>query len=160
MTDITLANWADVLPMRQILRRAVIIAGVLGSALTLINQPGAIFGASELKLLPLVLVYLTPFLVVAVSQGLGIRAARSLSTRLMEFREPFLQTLISHGIPKRAIQLGLSIGCTNAFIVTSATLLAGQTLDQLPVSLILQALTLPILFGALSQVLAFRRAIT
>ena len=37
--------------------------------------------------------------------------------------------------------------------------MAGQGLDQLPLPLIAQALTLPVLFGALSQAVSFRRSI-
>ncbi len=58
-----------------VIRRAGIVALVLGSVLTLANQSGAIFGGGTVQVLPLVLVYLTPFVVVTVSQVLGIRRA-------------------------------------------------------------------------------------
>ena len=51
------------------------MALILGTALTLVNQSGAVFGGGKVQLLPLVLVYATPFIVVAVSQILGIRRA-------------------------------------------------------------------------------------
>ncbi len=58
-----------------VIRRAGIVALILGSVLTLANQSGAIFGGGGVQVLPLILVYLTPFVVVTVSQVLGIRRA-------------------------------------------------------------------------------------
>ena len=46
---------------RDVLSRAFIVALVLGSILTLINQSNALFGGAAVQVLPLVLVYLTPF---------------------------------------------------------------------------------------------------
>jgi hypothetical protein len=106
----------------------------------------------------LVLVYLTPFIVVAISQMLGIRAAHQASACIAAHRENFGTTLVSHGIPRRALGLGLVIGGVNAAIATADGMLAGQDLNQLPVATMLQALILPILFGALSQTIAFRGA--
>ena len=56
-----------------VVRRAGIVALILGSILTFANQPAAIFGKDAIQVLPLLLVYLTPFVVVAISQVLGIR---------------------------------------------------------------------------------------
>jgi len=53
--------------------RAALIALVFGSILTVLNQSGALFGQLEIQLLPLVLVYMTPFITVTISQVLGIR---------------------------------------------------------------------------------------
>jgi hypothetical protein len=61
---------------KQVLTRAIVIATILGTTLTLLNQPSAMFGAAKFQRLPLILVYLTPFLVVCVSQILGISQAR------------------------------------------------------------------------------------
>jgi hypothetical protein len=52
---------------KGVVMRAAIVALTLGTALTLVNQPGAIFDDGAVQILPLVLVYLTPFLVVALS---------------------------------------------------------------------------------------------
>jgi hypothetical protein len=143
----------------QVLKRAALVAAILGTVLTLVNQPEAIFGTAKVRWLPLVLVYLTPFLVVSASQILGIRQAREVSRRITEFREGFAATMFSHGIPARAVALGLLAGGINTTIVAADILAAGRGLDQLPTALIAQALTLPILFGALSQTLSFRRTI-
>ena len=51
-----------------ILIRAFGVALILGSILTAINQPKALFGASPVELLPFALVYITPFVVVTLSQ--------------------------------------------------------------------------------------------
>ncbi len=51
----------------------------------------------------------------------------------------------------------LAVGSTNTAIVTASALLAGRGLDELPTALIVQAVTLPAIFGALSQTLAYRR---
>ena len=150
---------AGAIPAKQVLARAAAVALVLGSTLTLINQSDAIFGAAEVRWLPLTLVYLTPFLVVGVSQVLGIRAARRALARVTELRESFLGTILSHGIPARAIVLGLVAGGVNTAIVASAGLLAGRGLGELPAPLIAQALVLPAVFGALSQAISFRRAV-
>lgn len=61
--------------------RAVVVAMVIGSDLTFINQAPTLFGPATLERPPLVLVYLTPFVVVTISQILGIQQAHS------EFRE-------------------------------------------------------------------------
>lgn len=58
------------------LSRAAVAALGLGTVLTVANQAQAIFGADHLQILPLVLVYLTPFVVVTVSQLLGAQQAK------------------------------------------------------------------------------------
>ncbi len=144
--------------MKTVLQRAAVVALVQGSTLTLINQWDAIFGAAAIRWLPLTLVYLTPFVVVGASQVLGIRAARRALTRVTELRESFLGTIFSHGIPARAIVFGLVASGVNSAIVVSAGVLAGGGLSAPPAPLVLQALILPALFGALSQAISFRRA--
>jgi len=141
--------------LRQVFVRAAMLAIIIGSVLTLLNQPHAVFGREKFQWLPLTLSYLTPFLVVGISQILGARAAR----REAGINESFAYTLFSHGIVARAIALGLVAGLANITIFTVAGLAAGQSLDQLPAELILQAITLPIIFGALSQAIAYRRTV-
>jgi hypothetical protein len=75
------------------------------------------------------------------------------------FHEDFAATLVSHGILARAVVLGLAAGGINTAIVAADSFAAGRDLDQMPVALIIQALSLPIIFGAVSQTLAFRRTI-
>ena len=151
---------------RTVLARAAVIAIVIGSALTVINQPDAVFGEAAFLPTPLALVFLTPFLVVSLSQVLGFRAARRAgATTIPGQMTPdhagalgsFAQTLVSHNIPKRALLVGLAAGVVSTAVAVSSTLLSGGGLDEVSVPLILQALFLPIVFGALSQTLSFRR---
>jgi hypothetical protein len=145
----------------DVIRRAGIVALILGSVLTLANQSGAVFGADTVQVLPLVLVYLTPFVVVTVSQVLGIRRALLDVRRGRASESPrgaFLATAISHGIPLRALLLGLIIGTVNTSIVVSAALMDGGDLADLPIALIGQAFVLPMLFGLVSQAISYRRS--
>ncbi len=144
-----------------ILRRAAVIALGLGSILTLANQAEAIFGAGKLQLLPLVLVYVTPFVVVTVSQLLGIQ--RAILDARREGRnnptdEPFALTALTHGIPSRALRLGLLVGSLNASLVTTVAFLGSGNLGAVSSALLGQAFSLPVLFGVLSQAIAYRRA--
>lgn len=70
----------------QIIKRAAILAIVIGSALTLINQFDAIFGSSKLQKIPVVLVHVTSVLVVGLSQVFGEQEARK--ARLLAY--PYL----------------------------------------------------------------------
>ena len=49
-----------------VLRRSTILALIIGSALTWINQSAAIFGSDTIQILPLLLAYATPFTVIAI----------------------------------------------------------------------------------------------
>ena len=146
----------------QVFIRAAIVAIIIGSALVLINQFDAIFGQTKLQLLPMALAYFTPFVVVSLSQVFGARAAEKLlvqGSSILRLQQGFLQTVLSHGIPLRATIMGVVAVVANTAIVAAVNLSAGKGLDQLPFPLILQALTLPIIFGALSQAISFRRTI-
>jgi hypothetical protein len=146
---------------KTILRRAFLIALFLGSALTLTNQSGAIFGRDAVQILPLVLVYLTPFVVITVSQVLGLRRAmldaRS-SHCFARHDVAFFATAMSHGIPRSALFVALVIGTANTSIVALSALIASGSLSNLPTALIAQAFALPMLFGLFSQTISYRRA--
>jgi purine-cytosine permease-like protein len=147
-------------PYAGIFRRAVVIALILGTALTLLNQSEAVFGQNAIQYLPLALVYLFPFIVVSVSQYLGIRQAL-VDTRntavLGPLREHPLVTPFRHGIPVRAVIVGLIIGTFAAGIY----LLAGNpdvdNIRDLPIALTAQGYILPAFFGLFSQTVAYRR---
>ena len=103
----------------------------------------------------------TPFVVVTVSQLLGIRlalldAGRGLAPVFP--RDAFLATALSRGIPLRSLLLGLIVGTVNTSIVISAALMDGGKLADLPAALIGQAFVLPVLFGLVSQAISYRRA--
>ncbi|MCP5083017.1 MAG: hypothetical protein GY948_15130 [Alphaproteobacteria bacterium] len=143
----------------QIIIRAAIVALLLGGLLTLINQWGALFGYQSLDQLAMAQVFATPFLVVVVSQILGLRAARRSKAWLETTTESLVVTMFSHGIPARAILIGFAAVSSNAAIAATHAYLAGRGLDQVSLVLLSQALVLPILFGAVSQALTIRRAL-
>ncbi len=143
-----------------IVLRAALIALVFGSLLTVFNQSGALFGSREIQLLPLVLVYVTPFVTVAISQVLGIKEALldvlHKGVRL-PIEEHFLSTVTSHGILFRAIWVGLLIGSVTLSIVLTTLFLQNEEPSSVPVTLLGQAYSLPVLFGVLSQAISYRR---
>ena len=144
-----------------VLLRAMFIALVFGSLLTLFNQSDALFGPQEIQLLPLVLVYVTPFITITISQVLGIRQAMVdvLQKRVrLPIAEHFLSTVTSHGIPFRAILTGLLIGSVNMFIVLTTLFLQNRDMSSVPVALLGQVYSLPVFFGVLSQAISYRRA--
>jgi|GEM_PF-1095159 len=148
---------------KDILRRAFFIALILGSVLTLANQSGAIFGRDTVQVLPLVLVYLTPFVVITVSQVLGLRRATLDAQSGHAFAQDdaaFFLTVVSHGIPLRAFLVALVVGTANTSIVASNSLMASGSLSNLPTALIMQAFALPMMFGLVSQAVSYRRAVT
>lgn len=148
---------------KDIMRRAFCTALALGSVLMLTNQSGAIFGNDKVQVLPLFLVYLTPFVVVIVSQVLGTLRAMSdaRSTNAFAYRgKAFFSTAISHGIPFRALLVASVIGTATTWIVALAALMAHGTVSNLPTAQILQAFALPMLFGLVSQTISYRRTVT
>ena len=151
-----LPSWIAILSA-PIFARALVVALILGSVLTLVNQPVAIFGTTPLELLPFALVYFTPFVVVALSQILGIRQALR-EGRPLANDERFLATVLTHGIPAKALSTGLLMGTLNTSITVAAALAETGGLSGLPIPLLAQAYCLPVLFGLLSQAISFRRA--
>lgn len=147
-------------PWKAIVRHAVIVAAVLGTLLTALNQWQGLRGTMEIEWPPVVLVYVTPFVVVTLSQILGARAAhRALHRGGAASGERFLTMLAGHGIPARAVLVGAVAASANTAIVATVNALAGRGLDQLELALVAQALFLPAVFGALSQTLSFRRTV-
>ena len=140
--------------------RAAIVAMLIGSILTLVNQPGWIVGSNPLQVLPLILVFLIPFCVVTVSQVLGARQAYidSVELEAVDSVERFVATVASHGIPARAVAIGLVFGSINLAIVLSDALLRSDDLGAISVLPLGQAYVLPFLFGLLSQTISYRRS--
>ena len=147
----------------SVLGRALMVSVGLGGILTLINQPGAIFRTDTIQILPLILVFVTPFVVVTISQVLGVhRATMDLQSgrALASHDSMFFATAMSHGIPLRAFVVAMVTGTISTSIVALASLAASGTLTNIPVALTLQAFTLPLLFGLISQTISYRRAVT
>lgn len=146
---------------RTVIFRAAVVAVILGSVLTLSNQAGALFGEAAFQPLQFALVYLTPLVVVTLSQSFGIRRAVEDGGRVrgaVPISEAVWQTMGRHGIPRRAVAAGLGVGLVNTSIVAAATLLQGGSLVDLPGPVLTQAFVLPILFGLVSQAVSYRRA--
>ncbi len=157
----TLPTFASLIG-KDIVSRAFFVALVLGSVLTLVNQPNAIFRGAAVQILPLVLVYLTPFIVVTISQALGShRAIREAQFGLGGTRrnDGFFVTAMSHGIPMRALFLAAIVGITNTLITALSLLVSSGTLSNLPTTILGQAFILPMLFGLISQTISYRRAV-
>ncbi len=144
---------------RAVFLRSAIVAVVIGSVLTLINQSGWVVGSDPLQLLQFILVFVTPFVVVAISQ---VVAARQVFIDAVTYESPanlesFITTTISHGIPARAAAIGLIVGSINAIIILTGALLGSGDLAAAPAALLVQVYALPLLFGVLSQAISYRR---
>ncbi|MCG8606927.1 hypothetical protein MJD09_18335 [bacterium] len=145
---------------RVVFLRSAIVAIVIGSVLTLINQSGWVEGSEPLQLLPFILVFMTPFVVVTLSQVVAVRRAFMDAARHGAPVSPkgFIATIISHGIPARAVATGLTIGSINAIIILTGAFLCLGDLEAVSFALLGQAYVLPLLFGVLSQAISYRRA--
>ena len=153
---LTTPGWTSILSV-PILIRAFVVALGLGSILTAINQPEALFGASPLDVLSFALVYITPFAVVTFSQLTGIRQALRDGVPLPA-GERFIDTVRKYSIPSRAVLTGLVVGTVNTLITGAAALFTTAILADIPLPLIAQAYILPVLFGLVSQAISYRRA--
>ena len=146
---------------RAVILRSAIVAVVIGTVLTLITQLDWVIGNAPLQRLSFVLAFVTPFLVVAISQVVANRKAFADKTRhhVSTGREGFLATSISHGIPVRAFAIALIIGSVNTAIIVAISLVRTGNLAEVPVSLLGQVFALPLFFGVMSQAISYRRAV-
>ena len=146
---------------RTLLFRSAIIAFVIGTVLTLITQFEWVLGSEPIQLLPFFLAFATPFFVIAISQVAGERQAYGDTTNLNSpaAAEAFFTTAFTHGIPARALAIGLSIGTVDAVIILAATVVRPGGLSEVSISLLGQVYLLPLLFGVLSQTIAYKRAV-
>ena len=143
----------------DILRRAAIIALIIGAGLTAFNQRAALLDPVTFDWLSMTLSFVTPFLVVIVSQVLGIRAFRRESGGAAAQRpESFWETLAGHGIALRALVMALVVGTALTAIMMLLVGLDGGPAGQVPPAQIAQVYSLPLVFGAVSQALSYRRA--
>ena len=144
---------------RAIFVRAAIIAVMIGSVLTLINQTGWVLGRDSLDVLQVILVFGLPFGVVTVSQIVGLRRAYldCVGQSASATPESIMATAVSHGIPARAVAISLAFGSLNASIVLADVILRSGDLAAVSVVSLGQAYALPLLFAELSQVISYRR---
>ena len=145
--------------MTTVIIRAAIIAVIIGTVLTLVNQSGWIAGTEPLQVLQLVLVFALPFGVVMAAQIVAARQAQrdSAGQTVAASSEGFATTISSHGIPARALAISVVFGSLNAALVVANTFMHGNDVSTIEIVPLGQAYVLPLVFGLLSQAIAYRR---
>jgi len=145
----------------SVLPRSFVIALVIGSALNLINQFEAFFGTDDIQVLPLLLMFVTPFAVVFFSLHASFyRAWQDINHgRAPNKIKGLLLTSFAHGIPVKALIFGVIVGTINLVILLLEDYLSVGDLGMVSLIQIAQFYTLPIFFGFFSQVLSYRKAI-
>ncbi len=145
--------------MTTVIIRAAIIAVIIGTVLTLVNQSGWVAGTEPLQVLQLILVFALPFGVVMAAQIVAVRQAQrdSSGQTVAASSEGFATTIGSHGIPARAVAISVVFGSLNAALVIANTLLHGNDVSTIEIVPLGQAFVLPLVFGMLSQAIAYRR---
>ena len=77
--------------------------------------------------------------------------------RVPRIREHLVATALSHGIPARAVTIGLIMGAINSAIIPVVAFLRTGDIGTTSFALLGQAYALPVMFGVFSQALAYRR---
>lgn len=144
---------------RAMFVRATIVAIVLGTILTLVNQSGWIAGNEPLQVSQLILVFLLPFGVVTAGQIAGAFQAHidKDGRNGRKAGESIFATLTSHGIPRRSIVISLAFGGTNAVVAIAELLWRSGDLATVSIVPMAQGFVLPLVFGLLSQTISYRR---
>ena len=144
-----------------VLRRSMILGLIIGSALTLINQFEALFGSETIQILPLALMYMTPFAVITISQITAIRQAwlNGKAEQAARKSETFLATIMAYGIPVRGVKISLIVGSFNSALILLEGYSNTAGIVAVPIGLFVQVYALPIVFGVFSQAIAYRRAV-
>ncbi|MEH6628282.1 MAG: hypothetical protein V7739_17705 [Motiliproteus sp.] len=152
-------NWLRFVNSPMVLR-STIVAVLLGNILTLVNQPGWVIGSDPLQILPFILVFLTPFAVVMVAQVAGARQAHidSAGHGASKNTEGFIKIITTHGIPARAVVIGLAFGTLNAVLSVVDEILRSGDLAAFDFISLAQAYVLPLVFGSVSQAISYKRS--
>lgn len=142
-----------------VLKRSLLLALIIGSTLTLLTQSSALFSDAAFEQLPLLLAFLTPFVVITISQLVATRQAvnDTIDGLASVTNTRFITTLVAHSIPFRALLIGLIIGSATSLLILISTFSKTGDISNAPLSLLAQVYVLPIVFGALSQTLTYRR---
>lgn len=143
-----------------VLIRSVLLALIIGSILTYVNQFSAVLGTSVFNKLQLLLAYLTPFIVILLSQVLAIKQAEIHKTqnKVLSVSRQLKTRKLAENIFVRALLISIFVGSVNSAIVVT-TQYHYSKIDSLPWFLLIQSYVLPLVFGALSQAMAYRRCI-
>jgi len=144
----------------HVLKRSVIIAAIIGSILTFVNQPLAIYGHESLVKLKLVLAFVLPFIVISISQVFGKHQAEidQIESQFKFSHENLLKTMVSHNIPARALVICLIVGSL-ASVVTLSNFLLHDKNTNIDWYFMIQPYLFSLFFGAFSQAISYRRHI-
>jgi len=145
----------------SVLPRSFVIALVIGGALNLINQFEAFFGTGDIQVLPLILMFTTPFAVVFFSLRASFyRAWQDINHgRAPNKIKGLLLTSFAHGIPAKALIFGVLVGSINLIILLLEGYLSVGEFRMVSLVQTAQFYTLPIFFGFFSQGLSYRKAV-
>lgn len=140
---------------RALLRRALLVGLAAGFAINAGNQLPRLRAGLDLNWLQIALTFLAPFLVVSLSQAVGIRRG-IVDARLGPLSEPVTATIGTHGIPARAVTIAIATGSSLTVVVLLATAASGG--GQIGIMTFLQLFLFPLTFSFISQTIAYRRA--
>jgi len=146
---------------KTVLKRASVLALIIGFLLTLGNQTEAVFGAASFVKLQLILAFTTPFVVITLSQLGAIHQATIdlIEGGMASKSETFITSISTHNIPARALIISMIVGGISNLIILINTVLFTGGLENTPWPQLVQSYVLPFVFGALSQTLTYRRSI-
>jgi len=144
------------------LKRAALAALVIGIVLNLVNQGPRVAAGIGIAPLQFTMVFITPFLVVMVSQLFAFQhairdAGQTANTNWLN--ETWIRTALGNEILTRSAVIALTMASMNATLIAGKNLVTTGQLTPLPAALLAQALFLPLIFSALSQSLTYRRVL-
>jgi len=144
----------------HVLKRSIIIAAIIGSLLTLVNQPLAIFGHESPVKFKLILAFVLPFIVISISQVFGKHQAEidKIDNQFKFSHEKLIKTMVSHNIPARALVICLIVGSL-ASVVTLSNFLLHDKNTNIDWTFIIQPYLFSLFFGTFSQAISYRRHI-
>lgn len=142
-----------------VIKRSLILSMVIGSALTLFNQTSAIFGQDKIKFISIAFMFITPFIVITLSQLVAAEQAKIdwVNGQNINRDISFLSILFNRNIGMRALIIALIVGLTNCILMGLISLGIEGGLSLLSKNLVFQFFILPLLFGALSQAITIKR---
>jgi len=146
---------------KDVFKRSLILALIICGMLTLINQPTAVFSSDKFVKLQLILAFITPFVVITLSQ-LGAKHQADIDRskgRLSTNPERFITMVLKHNIPFRALIISMVIGSVSSVIILTSTVIQTGGVENIPWPQLVQSYVLPFIFGAFSQALTYRRNI-
>lgn len=144
---------------KDVFKRSLVLALIIGCMLTLGNQSVAVFSSGELLKLQLILAFITPFAVITLSQLGAMHQADIDRAKGLAFTktEHFTVSVFKHNIPFRALMISMVVGGVSSVIILTNTVIRTGGLENTPWHQLVQSYVLPFIFGTLSQTLTYRR---